>query len=86
MEHLLDDDEDMAEMYLTEKFIQHLENSSTTSLNEGGDMDDEYIPVDLDDGYLIISTSIRLCHHFSPVICYTLFSLGILILLNQDSC
>ncbi|KAF2320844.1 hypothetical protein GH714_031223 [Hevea brasiliensis] len=49
LEHLLDDDEDMAEMYLTEKLVQHLENSSTTSLNERDDMDDEYLPVDLDD-------------------------------------
>ncbi|KAF2294375.1 hypothetical protein GH714_009822 [Hevea brasiliensis] len=49
LEHLLDDDEDMAEMYLTEKLVQHLENSSTTSLNERDDMDDEYLLADLDD-------------------------------------
>ncbi|KAF2294365.1 hypothetical protein GH714_009716 [Hevea brasiliensis] len=49
LEHLLDDDEDMAEMYLTEKLVQHLENSSSTSLNERDYMDDEYLPADLDD-------------------------------------
>ncbi|KAL4272974.1 hypothetical protein GQ457_13G007050 [Hibiscus cannabinus] len=38
LEHLLDDDEDMAEMYLTEK--QLLENSSTSSMNEREDMGD----------------------------------------------
>ncbi|KDP44523.1 hypothetical protein JCGZ_16356 [Jatropha curcas] len=49
LEHLLDDDEDMAEMYLTEKLVQHLENSSTTSLNERDDMDDEYLQADMDN-------------------------------------
>ncbi|KAL0743166.1 hypothetical protein Bca4012_084679 [Brassica carinata] len=34
LEHLLDDDEDMAEMYLTEKLAQKLENSSASSMNE----------------------------------------------------
>ncbi|EEF40343.1 RNA splicing protein mrs2, mitochondrial, putative [Ricinus communis] len=47
LEHLLDDDEDMAEMYLTEKLVQNLENSSASSLNEN--MDDEYDQTDLDD-------------------------------------
>ncbi|KDO57931.1 hypothetical protein CISIN_1g014053mg [Citrus sinensis] len=43
LEHLLDDDEDMAEMYLTEKLMQQLENSSTSSINERDDMDDEVL-------------------------------------------
>ncbi|KAJ8769068.1 hypothetical protein K2173_024064 [Erythroxylum novogranatense] len=41
LEHLLDDDGDMAEMYLTEKlFQQQLEDSSNSSLNEGDDIND----------------------------------------------
>ncbi|KAL5788043.1 hypothetical protein ACOSP7_004992 [Xanthoceras sorbifolium] len=49
LEHLLDDDEDMAEMYLTEKFLQQLENSSTASANERDDMDDEVLQSNMDD-------------------------------------
>ncbi|GMN37922.1 hypothetical protein TIFTF001_007207 [Ficus carica] len=50
LEHLLDDDEDMAEMYLTDKLVlQQLENSSTSSMNERGDMDDEVLRSDMDD-------------------------------------
>ena len=41
LEHLLDDDEDMAEMYLTEKMVQQqLENSSISSIPERDEMDD----------------------------------------------
>ncbi|XP_044489159.1 magnesium transporter MRS2-3 [Mangifera indica] len=47
LEHLLDDDEDMAEMYLTEKLVQQLENSSTSSMNERDDMD---LQSHMDDG------------------------------------
>ncbi|XAR72980.1 hypothetical protein NMG60_11019813 [Bertholletia excelsa] len=39
LEHLLDDDEDMAEMYLTEKMMD-LENSSQSSVNEEDGMDE----------------------------------------------
>lgn len=42
LEHLLDDDEDMAEMYLTEKMVQQqLENSSTSSIPERDEMEDD---------------------------------------------
>jgi hypothetical protein len=42
LEHLLNDDQDMAEMYLTEKLVQqNIENSSTSSVNERDDIDDE---------------------------------------------
>lgn len=42
LEHLLDDDEDMAEMYLTDKFIQQqLESASSSSMNDREDVDDE---------------------------------------------
>lgn len=58
LEHLLDDDEDMAEMYLTEKLTQHLENSSTTSLSDRNDTDDEYLLADMDDRYLVILSSL----------------------------
>ncbi|KAH9695113.1 Magnesium transporter MRS2-3 [Citrus sinensis] len=37
LEHLLDDDEDMAEMYLTEKLKQQLKSSSTSSMRERDD-------------------------------------------------
>ncbi|OMO63397.1 Mg2+ transporter protein, CorA-like/Zinc transport protein ZntB [Corchorus olitorius] len=47
LEHLLDDDDDMAEMYLTEK--QLLENSSTSSMNEGDDMDEGVLRPDIND-------------------------------------
>ncbi|CAB4321039.1 unnamed protein product [Prunus armeniaca] len=50
LEHLLDDDEDMAEMYLTEKLVQqHFENSTTSSLSESEDMDHEAPRRDMDD-------------------------------------
>jgi hypothetical protein len=48
LEHLLDDDDDMAEMYLTEKMLEQLENSSTSSMNERNDMDDETLRADVD--------------------------------------
>lgn len=45
LEHLLDDDEDMAEMYLTEKLAeQSLEDSSVSSMNEHEDVDDGVQP------------------------------------------
>ncbi|KAL6219042.1 hypothetical protein ACLB2K_012248 [Fragaria x ananassa] len=46
LEHLLDDDDDMAEMYLTEKL--QLENSTTSSLTERDDMNDEGPQTDID--------------------------------------
>ncbi|VVA91144.1 unnamed protein product [Arabis nemorensis] len=45
LEHLLDDDEDMAEMYLTEKLAQKLENSSNSSMNES-----DNVEIDLPEG------------------------------------
>ncbi|KAL8139727.1 hypothetical protein V2J09_005748 [Rumex salicifolius] len=41
LEHLLDDDEDMAEMYLTEKLAENLDSSSLSSVD---DHDDDGIP------------------------------------------
>ncbi|KAJ6310382.1 hypothetical protein OIU76_015166 [Salix suchowensis] len=50
LEHLLDDDEDMVELYLTEKLVQQqLDDSSTSSLNEGNDIDDDVLQADSDD-------------------------------------
>ncbi|KAL7227428.1 hypothetical protein ACSBR1_022312 [Camellia fascicularis] len=50
LEHLLDDDEDMAEMYLTEKMVQqHLEDSSQSSMNEQDGMEDDVLRSDMDD-------------------------------------
>lgn len=44
----------MAEMYLTEKFQQSLENSSTSSINERDDTDDEEFQSAIDDRHVII--------------------------------
>lgn len=54
LEHLLDDDEDMAEMYLTDKMQQQqqLDGSSISSPNERGGINDGGIQSDSDEGYL----------------------------------
>ena len=58
LEHLLDDDEDMAELYLTEKLLQqNLENSSASTLSENDNMDDEVLGLDVDDRHVLISVS-----------------------------
>ena len=50
LEHLLDDDEDMAEMYLTEKLEQQqLDDSSVSSINEQDELDDEANQQDIDE-------------------------------------
>ncbi|XP_057963847.1 magnesium transporter MRS2-3 [Malania oleifera] len=49
LEHLLDDDEDMAEMYLTDKLVQQLESSSVSSINDRDGMDDGVLQSDMDD-------------------------------------
>ena len=43
----------MAEMYLTEKLQQQLENSSISSINEQDGLDDEVIQPDMDNRQLI---------------------------------
>jgi hypothetical protein len=60
LEHLLDDDADMAEMYLTEKLVQrHKENSSASSTNEADDIVDECSQSDMDDDrHVVIYTII----------------------------
>lgn len=56
---MLDDDEDMAEMYLTEKLVQQqLENSTGSSLSENDEMDDEVLQSDKDDRHVMISVSL----------------------------
>ncbi|KAI3447424.1 hypothetical protein Pfo_004089 [Paulownia fortunei] len=40
LEHLLDDDDDMAEMYLTDKLQEQLENSSVSSMDEQDELDE----------------------------------------------
>jgi hypothetical protein len=55
LEHLLDDDDDMAEMYLTEKLVQkHLESSSASSMSETDDIVDEGSQSDMDDRHVDI--------------------------------
>lgn len=48
LEHLLDDDDDMAEMYLTEKLAQQSENSSSSSFNEDEDANNDILQSDPD--------------------------------------
>ena len=62
LEHLLDDDEDMAEMYLTDKLVQQqLESSSASSINDDeDDMDNQPLQPDIDD---------RHEHHFFFFLC-----------------
>ncbi|KAK4477361.1 hypothetical protein RD792_016582 [Penstemon davidsonii] len=52
LEHLLDDDDDMAEMYLTDKLLQQLGNSSFSSISEQDDMDEEVVPSEMDDRHI----------------------------------
>ena len=62
LEHLLDDDADMAEMYLTEKLVQrHKENSSASSTNEADDIVDEGSQSDMDDDRHVDR---HIYHHF----------------------
>lgn len=49
LEHLLDDDEDMAEMYLTDKLMEQLENSSVSSISGQDGIDEEVIQLNMDD-------------------------------------
>ncbi|MFS7995794.1 putative magnesium transporter MRS2 [Helianthus anomalus] len=51
LEQLLDDDGDMAEMYLTDKLEQELDNSSSSSsfVNEEDDMNEEILQTETDD-------------------------------------
>ncbi|KAI8554622.1 hypothetical protein RHMOL_Rhmol05G0112200 [Rhododendron molle] len=54
LEQLLDDDEDMAEMYLTDKMVeQHLENSSQPSMDEHDGIDDDVARSNMDDRHVI---------------------------------
>lgn len=46
---MLDDDEDMAELYLTDKLLQQLENDSATPVNEQDDVDEQVIQSEMDD-------------------------------------
>lgn len=49
LEHLLDDDDDMAEMYLTEKLQEQLDDSSLSSMNEQDELDEEAVSANNDD-------------------------------------
>ncbi|KAI3815290.1 hypothetical protein L1987_14952 [Smallanthus sonchifolius] len=51
LEQLLDDDGDMAEMYLTDKLEQQLDNSSSSSsfVNQEDDMNEEILQTEVDD-------------------------------------
>lgn len=50
LEHLLDDDEDMAEMYLTDKLVEeHLKDSPASSVNEEEGIDDEVLQSDTEE-------------------------------------
>lgn len=49
LEHLLDDDEDMAEMYLSDKLAEHLDNSTVSSMDEQDGRDDDVLRSDIDN-------------------------------------
>ncbi|KAL7597853.1 hypothetical protein Lser_V15G24477 [Lactuca serriola] len=49
LEHLLDDDEDMAEMYLTEKLEQQLDDASSSTFVNDEDVDEEILQTEIDD-------------------------------------
>lgn len=50
LEHLLDDDEDMAEMYLTDKLVlETIKDSTSSSVNEEEETDDEVLKSDIDE-------------------------------------
>ena len=65
LEHLLDDDEDMAEMYLTEKLVYG------SNMNEGDDMDDESSQSNFDDRHVIAPLP-YLSYEFQFFICFKL--------------
>lgn len=48
LEHLLDDDDDMAEMYLTDKLDGQLASSSVSTVEEQDDLDE----ADMDDRHV----------------------------------
>ncbi|KAK7253191.1 hypothetical protein RIF29_37709 [Crotalaria pallida] len=50
LEHLLDDDEDMAEMYLTDKLLQQTSSSASSSVDVDVDLDLD-LDLDLDDDH-----------------------------------
>lgn len=52
LEHLLDDDEDMAEMYLTEKLEQQLDDASSSTFVNDEDVDEEILQTEIDDRFL----------------------------------
>lgn len=53
LEHLLDDDEDMAEMYLSDKLEeQNLENSPVSSIHEVDAVDEEVAMPDLENRHV----------------------------------
>lgn len=61
LEHLLDDDEDMAEMYLTDKLMQqHLDGSSVSSLNDTEGIDDSVLRSDVDAKRYLLSIFVGL--------------------------
>ncbi|KAK4777568.1 hypothetical protein SAY87_017755 [Trapa incisa] len=50
LEHLLDDDEDMAEMYLTDKLVlETMKDSTSSSVNEEEETDNEALRSDIDE-------------------------------------
>lgn len=66
LEHLLDDDEDMAQMYLTEKLFYG------SNMNEGDDMDDESSQSNFDDRHVIVAPLPYLSYDFQFFSCFKL--------------
>ncbi|XP_076916083.1 magnesium transporter MRS2-3-like [Bidens hawaiensis] len=61
LEQLLDDDGDMAEMYLTDKLEQQLDNSSSSSsfVNEEDDMNEEVLQTEIDDSEGLVDGNVN---------------------------
>lgn len=61
---MLDDDEDMAEMYLTDKLQQQLENDSVTSINEQDGMDEQVLHSNMGDRFASFQHIILHCNFY----------------------
>lgn len=54
LEHLLDDDDDMAEMYLTEKLEEQLGSSSVSTVDEQDELDEAEAEADVDERHVTL--------------------------------
>lgn len=70
----MDDDDDMAEMYLTDKLMQqHLDGSSVSSFNDRDGIDDSVLQSNVDAKRYLLSIFGGLDSANSPTTCSTYF-------------